>query len=157
MNLYLAGHGFIVRTEAAASPKVPAKFQIKFYCKEDTEFDTGWEPWDLQCHGRPWSCVEVRTVQEDHGSGKRLLRATFRLRVSTAILASGAGVILALIGWAATTSIAVMALALPVLGAGAAIWAQGRRLTAHVAGAFDQAAHDLRMTVCGQEKNHEGL
>jgi len=42
MNLYVVGHGYIVRTVSSAT--VPAGFTLTFYCKEDTEFDSSWEP-----------------------------------------------------------------------------------------------------------------
>jgi hypothetical protein len=41
MNLYLVGHGYIVRTVPAVT--VPTNFTLKFYCREDTEFDSSWE------------------------------------------------------------------------------------------------------------------
>lgn len=42
MKLYIVGHGYIVRTVPSAT--VPAGFSLSFYCKEDTEFDSSWEP-----------------------------------------------------------------------------------------------------------------
>ena len=42
--------------------------------------DTGWSEWDAELYGHPWSCVRVTTVQEEHGSGRRLIRLRYHLR-----------------------------------------------------------------------------
>src|SRR5262249_13332145 len=44
--------------------------------------DTGWRDWDLEIYCHPWTVVQVCTAQEEHGSGKRLIRARFGLRTS---------------------------------------------------------------------------
>jgi len=47
-----------------------------------TTVDSGWTTWDLEIHFSPWTVVRVRSVQEDHGGGKRLIRIKYRLRLS---------------------------------------------------------------------------
>src|SRR5262249_53764790 len=42
--------------------------------------DHGWADWDLVVYCHPWAEVRVATVQEDHGSGRRLIRARFAVR-----------------------------------------------------------------------------
>jgi O-antigen biosynthesis protein len=44
------------------------------------EVDSGWSDWDLEIYCHPWTAVQVTTTQEDHGSGKRLIRVRYRLR-----------------------------------------------------------------------------
>lgn len=41
MDLYLNGHGYIAKTQAAVT--VPGHFTVKFYCKPDAMFDGRWE------------------------------------------------------------------------------------------------------------------
>ena len=52
--------------------------------------DSGWSDGDLEVHCHPWTTVQVCTAQEDHGSGKRLIRVRYRLRLSafTKVLAA---------------------------------------------------------------------
>jgi hypothetical protein len=40
--------------------------------------DNGWSNWDVLVNCQPWTDVRACTVQEDHGSGKRLFRVRFR-------------------------------------------------------------------------------
>ncbi|MDZ7378570.1 MAG: hypothetical protein ONB06_04405, partial [candidate division KSB1 bacterium] len=42
--------------------------------------DTGWDEFDLIIYGDRFSLVEVRTVSENHGGAKRLLRARLEAR-----------------------------------------------------------------------------
>jgi hypothetical protein len=44
--------------------------------------DSGWSDWDLEVYCHPWTVVQISTVQEDHGGGKRLIRVRYRLRPS---------------------------------------------------------------------------
>src|SRR5262249_61278331 len=44
--------------------------------------DSGWSDWDVEIYCHPWTVVQACTAQEDHGSGKRLIRVRFRLRPS---------------------------------------------------------------------------
>jgi glycosyltransferase involved in cell wall biosynthesis len=118
-------------------------------------YDTGWEKWDLELHGHPWSHVRVRSVQEDHGGGKRLIRVAVRLRPSP-VAAVSVGLVVASLAWlafadglagqlvAATTGAALLTVA-------TAIWSRGRRLASGVVAAFDTAATGLGMIRCDAE------
>jgi GT2 family glycosyltransferase len=44
--------------------------------------DTGWSESDLEVFRGPWTAVQVRTVQEEHGRGNRLVRVSYRMRLS---------------------------------------------------------------------------
>jgi hypothetical protein len=44
--------------------------------------DTGWRDWDLEIYCHPWTVVQVCTVEEEHGSEKRMIQARFRLRTN---------------------------------------------------------------------------
>jgi GT2 family glycosyltransferase len=45
--------------------------------------DSGWQDWDLEIHCHPWTVVQVRTAQEEHGRNKRLIRVRSTLRISS--------------------------------------------------------------------------
>jgi glycosyltransferase involved in cell wall biosynthesis len=50
--------------------------------------DTGWEPFDLTFRGDRWSNVELTTVTEEHGGGRRLTRVRTRLRATASFYAT---------------------------------------------------------------------
>ena len=49
--------------------------------------DSGWEPIDLTFRGDRWSNVELTSVTEEHGGGKRLTRVRTRLRATPSFYA----------------------------------------------------------------------
>jgi glycosyltransferase involved in cell wall biosynthesis len=49
--------------------------------------DSGWEPIDLTFRGDRWSNVELTTVTEEHGGGKRLTRVRTRLHATPSFYA----------------------------------------------------------------------
>jgi hypothetical protein len=55
--------------------------------------DTGWEPFDLTFRGDRWSNVELTTVTEEHGGGRRLTRVRTRLRATASFYATLAATI----------------------------------------------------------------
>src|SRR5262249_38404482 len=67
--------------------------------------DSGWSDWDGEIYCHAWTVVQACTAQEDHGSGKRLIRVRFRLRPS--------GYLKVLGGAAALTGVAAGLLAWP--------------------------------------------
>jgi GT2 family glycosyltransferase len=110
--------------------------------------DTGWEDWDLEIHPHAWTFVEVRTAQEDHGSGKRLIRVRYRLRLSgytRALLLLG---VAAGLGSALLPSQAGAVLALAVLAVCAAVWRRGVKRASQVAGMLDALAGGLGLIPC---------
>jgi hypothetical protein len=50
--------------------------------------DSGWEPIDLTFRGDRWSNVELTTVTEEHGGGRRLTRVRTRLHATPSLYAS---------------------------------------------------------------------
>ena len=104
--------------------------------------------WDMRVHSSPWSSVQIRTVQEDHGSGGRLIRARYRLRLTKltwAVLAMGA------LGAATTVMYDSLPAAISLAVAGAATWAawrQGAALASRVMGIMTEVAETLGMLEC---------
>ncbi len=50
--------------------------------------DSGWEPFDLTFRGDRWTNVEITTVTEEHGGGRRLTRVRTRLRATPSFFAT---------------------------------------------------------------------
>jgi GT2 family glycosyltransferase len=44
--------------------------------------DTGWSESDLEVFRGPWTAVQIRTAQEEHGNGDRLVRVAYRMHTS---------------------------------------------------------------------------
>jgi O-antigen biosynthesis protein len=113
-----------------------------------TVVDSGWSAWDAEVSGDRWTVVRVCTAQEDHGSGKRLIRLRYRLRFRGT---------LHLIGWAAVAGaglggainaflgIGVAAVAIGFLGA---VWWRGLRLAGRLARLVELAAGELKLIRC---------
>jgi len=96
----------------------------------------------------------VSTVQEDHGSGKRLIRARFTARLrSGARLAVGLGVL-------GGASLAIpfgpavgIGLACAVLSVTVGAWWSAARRAARAVAVFDHAANKLGLFRCDSVKN----
>jgi GT2 family glycosyltransferase len=114
------------------------------------ELGAGWEPWDLRVYCHPLAEVRVATVQEDHGSGKRLIRARFTTWPrTTALLAVGfgflgAGALAVPLGWAVGAGAAG-----GVLAAAGAAWVLAARRGARAVAVFDHVANKLGLFPCG--------
>ena len=114
-------------------------------------FDTGWSDWDVEVFGHPWTCVRVASVQEEHGSGRRLVRLRYRFGPTwlgwTAIAAMAGTVACAA---ALRPGVAVV---LGVVAAAAVIWTAGRggRLAARIRDAFDESARSLGLMPCDDQ------
>ena len=110
--------------------------------------DTGWSDWDAEVFGHPWTRLRVTTVQEEHGSGRSLVRLRSQLKFTwiawTALAAAATTIVLA-----ATWSLGLAALlaAITVLSA-VGIHRRGVRLAAQIADAFDEAARHLGYAPC---------
>lgn len=104
------------------------------------ETDSGWSDWDLVFSRWPWTAVRVASVQEDHGSGRRLFRLRYMPKPDGLVLAglglTGlAGILAAAAGaWPAAAGTAV------AVGLALGVWWRGARLAAGVVAAFDRAA-----------------
>jgi hypothetical protein len=113
-----------------------------------TTVDSGWADWDLEVHYHPWTYMEIATAQEDHGSGKRLIRLRCRLWMTdlariVAALAFAAVTILAGIHWPA----ALVGLGLCVLLCLGA-WRRGIHLASRAVKAFDGLALGMDLIRC---------
>jgi len=118
--------------------------------------DSGWNDWDLEIHCHPWTVLQVCTAQENHGSGKRLIRVRYRLRPSEyarAIAALGlAATALAFHGQ--TLFLAVIAALLAVLYA--CLWWRGRRLASQAMEAIQALASDMGLLRCDSPLRWKG-
>jgi GT2 family glycosyltransferase len=110
--------------------------------------DAGWRDWDLEIYCHPWTVVQVCTVQEDHGHGKRLIQVRFRLRTSgyTRLLVGGAcaSALVAAVSafWPAAVLAALFAMT------GLAAWARGVFRAAQAVAVFDIVARQLGLARC---------
>jgi hypothetical protein len=111
--------------------------------------DPGWSDRDLVVYCHPWTEVAVCTVQEEHGGGRRLIRARFRVRlrnaawllVAFALAAAGAAAL-----WSPMAAAAAVA---ATLALGMGLWRRGLRRAAGALAVFDHAARRLGLTRCG--------
>ncbi len=118
----------------------------------------GWEEWDVVIYCHALTDVRVTTVQEDHGSGKRLLRTRFTMRLRpSARLALGLGSVAAgtlgtAFGWVVGTTVAIGTVA--GLGIG---WCLAGRRSARAVAVFDQAASRLGLLRCDEKTGQKDL
>jgi GT2 family glycosyltransferase len=109
----------------------------------------GWEPWDLRIYCHPLTEVRVATVQEDHGSGKRLIRIRFAMRLRpSARLAAGLGLLAAATFAGALAWAVGVGLAAGVLAAVGVGWWSAARRAARAVAVFDHAAAKLGVFRC---------
>lgn len=117
--------------------------------------DTGWSDHDAEIFGHPWTCLRITTVQEEHGSGRRLIRLRSKLAFTwvawTAVVAAAVTVLLAA-AWSLLLA-AVLALAAGLAALG--IRGHGVRLAGQIADAFDEAARDLRFIPCRGDRREK--
>jgi len=106
--------------------------------------------WDLLVHCDRWTAVRVRTAQEDHGSGRRLLRVRYRVRPTKLALVVGAvGVLAGAAGLLlASTPAALCGAALVVTTA--LCWWRGAGAASAVAAVFADVTAKLGFTPCGR-------
>jgi GT2 family glycosyltransferase len=115
--------------------------------------DSGWSEGDLELYCHPWTAVHVCTAQEDHGSGKRLIRVRYRLRLSAyskiiaVILLLATGVAAGFQFWPAA---GVFAGALVVFCS--AIWWRGAHRASQAVAVFDAMARRMGLVPCETRK-----
>src|SRR5262249_46974287 len=110
--------------------------------------DSGWSDWDVEIYCHPWTIVRVSTAQEDHGSGKHLIRVRYRLRPAgytkalfgLGLLTSGAG-----LAWLAWPLALAAGLFLALCGV---IWWRGTRRASQALALFDALGKDLGLIRC---------
>jgi GT2 family glycosyltransferase len=118
--------------------------------------DSGWSNWDLEVDCHPWTLVQVGTVEEEHGGGKRLLRVRYRLRPSGSSKVLGlatlllAGVAVGLQSWPAV----VATLLLLALSFG--LWWQGTGRASLVVAIVDAMATELQLIRCWPSSHPSG-
>jgi O-antigen biosynthesis protein len=121
-----------------------------------TAIDAGWSDWDIEAHAHPWTLLQIRTVQEEHGSHKNLIRVGYRLRRTAFARAAG------LLGLMACGLLAV----LHVLTAGVALglllalmwatWRRGLGLAARAIEGLEGLIRELELVRCGTAQKEEG-
>ncbi len=106
---------------------------------------TPWAEADMEVYCHPWTALRISTAQEEHGSGRRLLRIRCRLRPTRfsklmmgIALATCAGIsrlnpLLAPVGLGLTAAMS------------ATIWWRGRKLAQDIVAVFDELASELGM------------
>lgn len=111
--------------------------------------DSGWEPIDLTFRGDRWSNVELTTVTEEHGGGRRLTRVRTRLRATPsfyAILAATSYLMLFVWLWEPGWEFVMAA---PVLAVTWVVVSSSRRLRRVAMASVLAVAQTLGMTVVG--------
>jgi hypothetical protein len=110
--------------------------------------DSGWSHWDLDIYRDTWTCLKVQTVQEDHGSGKRLLRLRYRLRPGLGVKVLGAaGLVFMGVGFHFHALSAGVAAGMLILS-GIGIWMRGLRLGSQALAAVNTVAREMNMIRC---------
>jgi O-antigen biosynthesis protein len=121
-----------------------------------TTIDSGWSDWDVEVHCHLWTVLQIRTVQEDHGSGRRLFRVRYRLKPT------GATQLIAVSGVAAAVAATIFsstgaALAATLLeGCALGAWLGGCRLVSNVAGFVDGVAGRMGLLRCTTSPSMSG-
>lgn len=118
--------------------------------------DTGWSEWDAEIFGHPWTCLRTTTVQEEHGSGRRLIRLRHRLVPTwiawTAAAATTVSVVFAAL-WRLDVALVIAAIAVV---AAIMIRRRGAGLAAQILGAFDRQALALGLLPCDVGRGRPG-
>jgi hypothetical protein len=110
--------------------------------------DSGWSKWDLQVDSHPATVVQIQTVQENHGSGKQLIRCRFQLRPRPLIAPLCCTLFLASTIITATVSSWMGVLLLAYAAFLLLHWWRARHIGGRIVGLFEQVAHDLDFTNC---------
>jgi hypothetical protein len=110
--------------------------------------DSGWSAWDLEVSGDRYTAVRVVTAQEDHGSGKRLIRVRYRLRPrGTFWLLAGLGVVLPGVT-AVVNPVLAGVVALTAIVFVVSVWLRGLRIAGQVVRVFDATAAQMKLVRC---------
>jgi hypothetical protein len=113
------------------------------------EVDDGWQPnRDLGVQIGRWSWLDVRALIEDHGSGKRMARVGFRVRLSPVGVLTSA-VLLSLLGLSLGSGSALGATIALAVGAGVVVLTVSRAWrTARTLATVDRAV-TAAASLCG--------
>jgi hypothetical protein len=117
--------------------------------------DSGWSDWDIEVYCHPWTVVQISTVQENHGQGKRLIRVRYRLRASrqtktlAALTLLGSIILAGLLAWSTTWAVSelvISCLAMSTICCG--LWWRGTQRASQALAIIDVAAHELDLVRC---------
>jgi GT2 family glycosyltransferase len=119
------------------------------------QIDSGWSMRDLQIDGYPGTVIQVKTVQENHGGDKRLIRVGFRLRPRPFVGTLWGTLLAAPIAFAGATP---WLLAVSACGAGALAvnWWNATRLGGQTVALFERVAGEMGLTAVVAEKESAG-
>ena len=110
--------------------------------------DSGWFHWDVEVYCGAGLILNVLTAQEEHGSGRRLIRVRYRmiptgLHKLAVIAASMLAVAVLLVHPWFGVGLVILAASATVIS-----WTRGRRVAGRVVQLFDLIAHRLGMALC---------
>jgi hypothetical protein len=110
--------------------------------------DSGWSDWDLEIGCHLGTSVRVKTTQEDHGGGKRLIRVRYGLRLTgyvRVLVGTAALGIAAAVFWRAWPLAAFSAV---LSGCCAAIWWRGTRRASLILAILEEQSRALGLARC---------
>jgi hypothetical protein len=110
--------------------------------------DSGWFRWDIAVYCGAGLILNLVTAQEEHGSGRRLMRVRFRLTPSGLHKLAALTILTAAASAAFTHPWLGLALALAAAAGFAFAWSLGLRAASRVVRLFDGVALRLSMIPC---------
>ena len=114
--------------------------------------DNGWESWDLELFCNSWTVAQMVTADEEHGSGKRLIRVRYLARPSDYAVALFSLATVVLLCAALLASWSAAAVAAPLFGiVSLGYWSGKRRCSALIA-LVNVTALELGLIPCGREE-----
>lgn len=117
--------------------------------------DSGWSSWDLQIYCDRWTSVRIHTVQEDHGSGKRLLHLRFCLHLQPGVrILGGLGIVAATILIILSPLAGAIFIGLWLLSA-AFLWRRGTIHAAQAVGIVDSIARQMDLVRCSSPSRRD--
>jgi GT2 family glycosyltransferase len=104
--------------------------------------------WDVLVHCDRWTALQIRTVQEDHGSGRRLLRVCYRVRPTKLGWIVGAVAVAALAAGALLPSVAAAVYGAVLTAMGGLCWMRGTTIASRITPLFTRVAVRSGFTLC---------